>query len=404
MKFLGALAILLAIGSIGACIWWSIVLWHIDRSRRRVPRLNRAPALEANPPSVSVIIPAHNEGARIGPAVTGILAQEYPDLELIVVLDRCSDDTRAHAVAASNGDARVRIVDVHTCPADWAGKCHAAAAGAAVARGALLLFSDADVRFEPTALRRAVALARAQGVGLASMLPVLEVRHLFELAWQPVASFMLMRLFPAERVNRQEGPRPFANGQFLLFTREAYERAGGHEGVRSALLEDIAFATKTWRGGKGDRVGLFASDGFVRTAMYDSVDAFRSGWKRIFIESSGRRPRYLRRLALEIATTGIGAPLIAVMSIVCWSTFWNHLDAGGRFVITIAGTSGIIALLLQVATTWAFLVRARASKWGIILWPFGALAVFRILREASADLIARRPIRWGGRSYVLEPR
>lgn len=399
---LGAFAVLLAIVTVGYAAWWTIVLVHILRARRSVPRLRDAGDLPAGIGRVSVVIPAHNEGSRIVPAVQGILAQVGVDVELILALDRCTDDTREQALRAAAGDARVRVVEIAHCPVDWAGKCHAAAAGAAVATGDHLLFTDADVRFEPTAVRRALALARTHDADLASLLPTLEVRHSFEYRWQPVASFMLMRIFPAERVNRDVRPSPFANGQFLLFSRSAYEAIGGHAAVKFDVLEDLAFA-RAMRKAKR-RTRLFSAGPEVRTAMYDSREAFRSGWRRIYIEGAARRPRYLRRLALECAGSGVLGPAAAACALVAVPLAWPSLDAGGHIAAMVASGGAIVGIIAHLVAATAFMVRARAPRMSALSWPFGAFAVSRILMQAAATLQRREPIRWGGRDYILEPR
>jgi hypothetical protein len=41
--------------------------------------------------------------------------------------------------------------------------------------------------------------------------------------------------------------------------------------------------------------------------------------------------------------------------------------------------------------------------WASVLFPVATVAVARILLAGARDLRNRVPIRWGGRSYVLEP-
>ncbi|MGH9248904.1 MAG: glycosyltransferase [Acidimicrobiales bacterium] len=50
--------------------------------------------------TVTVLIPAHNEGPAVGDTVRACLQQPYPIEEVIVVADSCTDDTAAHAAAA----------------------------------------------------------------------------------------------------------------------------------------------------------------------------------------------------------------------------------------------------------------------------------------------------------------
>ncbi|MEY4183449.1 MAG: hypothetical protein RLZZ217_2075, partial [Planctomycetota bacterium] len=83
---------------------------------------------------------------------------------------------------------------------------------------------------------------------------------------QPVAAVQLMKRYPLGRANRPVNPKPFANGQFMLFERSVYEGLGGHEAVKHALLEDLAFAWAVRRA--GSRCGVFVADGMLVTSMY----------------------------------------------------------------------------------------------------------------------------------------
>jgi len=64
-------------------------------------------------PMVSVVIPARNEGRRIGECLRAVLAQDYPQdrFEVIVADGMSQDDTRSIVAAAAFGDPRVRVID-----------------------------------------------------------------------------------------------------------------------------------------------------------------------------------------------------------------------------------------------------------------------------------------------------
>ena len=48
--------------------------------------------------------------------------------------------------------------------------------------------------------------------------------------------------------------------------------------------------------------------------------------------------------------------------------------------------------------------RRGAPMWAVITYPWGSWIVGRMMLHAASDLKHRRPIRWGGREYVLEER
>ena len=136
-------------------------------------RVGRAgPAAEALP-SVSVIVAARNEAVSLAPALGSILASDYPRLEVVAVDDRSSDGTGAILDALAQRDPRLRVLRLTELPSGWLGKNRALQRGAEVAGGDWLLFTDADVRFAPAAIRSAVCFAERAGMDHVTALPAM---------------------------------------------------------------------------------------------------------------------------------------------------------------------------------------------------------------------------------------
>jgi len=96
--------------------------------------------------SLSVIIPAYNEAARLGNtlrAVVNYLRQNMPDAEVIVVDDGSADDTAelARQAFADAGNLRTSVISYKSN----LGKGRAVRLGLLAARGEVALFSDADL-------------------------------------------------------------------------------------------------------------------------------------------------------------------------------------------------------------------------------------------------------------------
>ena len=96
--------------------------------------------------SLSVVIPAFNEAARLGktlPAVVDYLRQHWPETEVIVVDDGSSDQTAEVARRAflDAGNLRTSVISYRTN----FGKGRAVRLGLLAARGEVTLFSDADL-------------------------------------------------------------------------------------------------------------------------------------------------------------------------------------------------------------------------------------------------------------------
>jgi cellulose synthase/poly-beta-1,6-N-acetylglucosamine synthase-like glycosyltransferase len=395
----------------GAAVYWCVVLVQVIRTGLLLPTARDGLGLaspntgdgagaEGGPgPRVCVVIPAHNERAMLGRLTRSLVAQDFTSLRVVFALDRCTDDSAAVVREAAGGDPRIEIVEITACPEDWAGKVHAiwsaTRASEAARQAELLLFADADTVFDPGCVRACVALLRARGLDLLSLLSTLECHAWFEHIVQPAAGMELLRQYPPLRVNRATHARPFANGQFMLLRREAYERAGGHEAVKDELLEDIALARRVnWTGGRG---GLFFADGMLKCRMYESWAQFRRGWKRIYVEGANRSPNRLAALSRRLMITGVLLPTGSALGAACgWPAWWATDDPLG-VICGAAGAAGLCAMLL------AQLAGARlggSSLLGTLAYPLGAFLTAGILREASADLRTGRAIEWAGRAYV----
>ena len=83
-------------GGLGAAIWL-VVAFDWFRGGRRVPVLRETRKDHETPkryPSVSVVVPARDEGETVEEAVRSVLSQSYPGgLEVVAVDDRSTDGT-----------------------------------------------------------------------------------------------------------------------------------------------------------------------------------------------------------------------------------------------------------------------------------------------------------------------
>jgi chlorobactene glucosyltransferase len=241
-------------------------------------------------PLVSVLIPARNEEQNIAECLAAILQQDYPNFEVLVLDDNSSDRTAAivHEIAAR--DTRVRLLSGKPLPGDWAGKCYACHQLSQSARGEWLLFVDADTRSKPHAIRSTVAIATEGRIAMLSGCPRQQVSGITQKIVIPVLFyFVIMSWFPLWWLHRSKKPLPtLAIGQFLLFRREHYMDVGGHEIVKSRIIEDVWFAIEiSKRGGRTLSVDLSKT---VTTSMYSSITAMTEGCIKWFYSVAALSP------------------------------------------------------------------------------------------------------------------
>ena len=397
---LDILMFVLIVGSVCCAVYWGAVAGAIIKAQRGLPTARDGIAIaDRSPPEerVCVVVPAHNEAGNIARLIGSLRAQDYDRLTVVLALDRCTDDTRGVALEAIGGDHRFEIVEIDECPDDWAGKVHAAHSGVTRSKHAknaeVLLFSDADTWFDPACVRATVALANDRGLDMLSLLSTLEGERWFERWVQPAAAFELARQFPLMRVNTNgERQRPFANGQFMVFKREAYDAIGGHELVKGAVLEDIAFAQEIKYAGK--RGGLLMADGMLRCGMYESWEEFVRGWKRIYTESANREVGRLKRYGLRVPMLNAVLPDMAAACLVLAVWLGNpSTQIGGG----IAGGAGLLAWFVAVGL---MLRMSHAPLSQVFGFWVGSFFVGRIFRQAAKELESGTPTEWGGKSYV----
>lgn len=382
----------------GLCaVYWGVVAFQVLRTRSLLPTARDGINLaERTPPTqrVCVIVPCHNEAGNIATLIASLREQDYDRLRVVLALDRCTDDTLGVARRAVGDDERFEIVEITQCPGDWAGKVHAAYSGYTRSQHAgsadVLIFTDADTEMAPSCVRACIALLRERELGFLSLLSTLTSDAWYERVVQPVTAFELARQFPLTRVNRTDDRRrAFANGQFMMFDRALYDRIGGHESVKGAILEDIAFAlTIKHHGALG---GLLMADTMLRCRMYDSWGEYTRGWKRIYTESANREVRRLRRYALRTPVMTALLPALSLTLVVF--SLVGGLDAPAL----VLGCLGFAGWTLGQLAVFRI---SHAPLRDVPLSLVGAMLTGRIFWQAASDLASGRPTLWGGRSYV----
>ena len=292
---------LLLAGVLGAWLRFAFMLRQIAA----LPNLARdaaapapEPAVDGGWPRLSVVLAARDEAESIRSAVSSLLAQDYPALEVIAVDDRSRDATGAilDELAAAHPD--LEVVHVDALPDGWLGKTNALARGAAESTGELLLFTDADVQFADGALRLAVAWAVRERLGHAVALPHFVAPGLLERSFVSLFGLFFLVHLEANALGRAGSAAHVGVGAFNLVRRDAYEAIGGHTRLRLEVADDV-------------KLGLILRRSGVRQRCADSGGLVRVRWQRGFRGVDGRPGEEPTSPAASFA----GAPRSATC---CW--------------------------------------------------------------------------------------
>jgi glycosyltransferase involved in cell wall biosynthesis len=327
--------------------------------------------------AVSVVVPARNEEACLGACLQSLVEQSGISFEIIVVDDGSTDRTRQIAESF----AGIRVISPSPLPLNWTGKNNAVTAGAKIARGEWLLFTDADTVHYPGSLTHALTEARQQNAVLLSYSPKQEVHGLWEKTVMPVIFAELAAQFKPSDVSDPSSPAAAANGQYMLVSRDAYDAVGGHAAVASSLLEDVALARILKASGR--KIFFRYGADAVRTRMYRSFTQMREGWTKNLVLLFPAPTRLVLVRTVEFLLIVFGTLLALLLG----------LSGQPRLALV----SAILVAILYAM----FLKRILEAhfSWDANVLALLGLPLFSYLLLRSKTAHAKGRVSWKGRDY-----
>lgn len=332
-------------------------------------------------PKVSVLIPARNEADVVGRCVGSLLAQDYPDYEVLVLDDGSEDRTRS--VLSQFTDPRLRVLSGSTPPLGWTGKNWSCQRLAEAATGELFFFTDADTVHRPDTLRRSVDALVNTNADLLTALIDSQVPTLGEQITVPFLLWSIMAILPLGIAYLWRRSQAFvaASGKFMLFRRKAYEQVGGHRVVRDEAAEDMALARRIKAAGLNWRI--VDASGWVSTRMYDGFVSALRGFSKNFFAIFDYR-------------------LLPAIFVWCWILLitWHPFIVLGlglmRHGFDGKSWSALIAVLLA-ALIWVMVVIRFRLPWRVLfLYPL-TMTVASGIGMVSIILTISGRTRWKGR-------
>lgn len=251
---------------------------------------------ETNSPLVSICIPARNEEAVIERCVTSALKQDYPNFEVLVLDDNSTDGTTQILDKLSGIINNLHHIKGKPKPEEWLGKPWACHQLSKHAGGSYLVFIDADVWLEESAIRKAVnALQQSDTI---TVWPKQHMHSFWEKLIIPMIYYGLYTLLPAKYV--EQNPRwipgnlrdkmapkfAAACGQFIAFNRNAYDTIDGHASVKTEIVEDVELSKHIKRHGLS--ITMYDGVDTVNCRMYNSHTEIFEGLRKNFFVGFGR--------------------------------------------------------------------------------------------------------------------
>jgi chlorobactene glucosyltransferase len=366
-----------------------VIIWVRVRGSKSLDNESDAPP--SDPPLVTVVIPARNEGRNIERCVRSVLSSVYPQLEVIVVDDGSTDGTGDIARNIARVDERVKVMETGALPEGWFGKQWACETGSRGSHGEIILFADADTLHSSDLITRSVNMMVRRNADLFSVLGRQELGSFWERLIQPqVFSIMSMRYGGTESITRSRFVKDkIANGQCLFVRRDTYEELGGHALVKSHVAEDMMMAQRYFASGK--RVVLAEGLSQLSTRMYTSLREIVHGWgKNVFAGGRNAVPlgmlgRFFYPVLLLIA------PLVGLLPALVLLASLFAVIPQSLLLWAILSQAALLAWWLYVYYS------IREPLWYVLLSPVGAAVTLYIFLRA---IIRGRRVMWKGREYV----
>ncbi|MFH5831842.1 glycosyltransferase [Halalkalibaculum sp. DA384] len=369
------------------------------RNRQNFTSLSPAERITftAESPKVSLCIPARNEESNIRRCVETALDQRYPHLEVLVLDDQSTDKTGAILSSLKQNHPRSEnlvLLKGKPKPADWLGKPWACQQLAEAAEGEILIFADADTWFEKQTVGRVVRTMGRDVVDMVTVWPRQVLGSFWEKMLIPLVYYALLSLLPVHYVFR--APRwmpPFlysrvtplfaaACGQFMAFKANSYHKIGGHQSVKSQVVEDVALAKKIKSAGLSMR--MYYGSRAVGCRMYRSEKEIREGFRKNFLAGFGYRLPFFGLMGLLHLLVYV-YPFVML----AWA-----ISAGSVAIFMWAG----IPVLLILAHRFLL---ARWFGWNPLYGLLHPVSVlwFQLLAVISAkDYLGDSSVTWKGRS------
>jgi cellulose synthase/poly-beta-1,6-N-acetylglucosamine synthase-like glycosyltransferase len=364
-------------------------IWKASDLVKSMPKIPHLDTVEWNFVSeqnatLTVVVPARNEGDNIAATLDALLLADYPSLRILAIDDRSTDLTGIIMDAyvaeyATKIPGKLDVIHITDLPEGWLGKTFALQVATENSDSDFLLYTDADVLFSPSVLRRAMNYALASNADHLVVLPTMQVRSRGE---GIVLGFFQVLGMWASRLWRVSDPRArdtVGIGAFNMVRRKALAELGGWTPQRLAILEDITLGRRLKAAGMQQRVAFAPGLILVHWAK-GAFGLMRVMTKNLF-SAFNFHPVLLAGAALWIALFCL-APLVEL-------GWWATLAPALLVLCCIGATYRVMSEVSQIDARYGW------------LYPLGALAFIGAMFRSMTVVWWQRGVTWRGTLYDL---
>jgi hypothetical protein len=256
-----------------------------------------------------------------------------------------------------------------------------------------VLATDADIVFDPKALRAGLWLAERERADLVSLCAFLECHSFWERLMMPVFAMMLATVFPLRRINNPRSSVAIASGGYILMRRSTWASLGGYEAIRGEMIDDLNTARRVKHSGL--RLFVAVTQDLVRTRMYESFSSIWEGLRKNAF--AAHRFSVLRMGAFLLGTWFTALlPLAALIySLIALASNGGEFPPGVGLIFVLS-----LAQYALSASLHLFLILFFRIPWGYaLLAPFGSLVYSAIALDSMLRTLFGQGVSWKLRQY-----
>ncbi|MDY6973326.1 MAG: glycosyltransferase family 2 protein [Thermodesulfobacteriota bacterium] len=333
-------------------------------------------------PEVSIVIPALNEERDIEQALTTVLSLEYKNKEILVINDRSTDRTAEILGKMARQNPALHVYHIEDLPSGWLGKNHALHFGARQAKGEYLLFTDADIMFDPAVLNRAVRYVQENHLDHLAIGP--EIRQHGVLLNMLTVVFITFfgTLMKPWKAKNPKSKRFIGIGAFNLMRTEAYWNSGTLEVIAMRPDDDVKLGKLLKK--RGFRQDYLSGIDMVWLEWYPSVrDMINGLMKNTFA-------------VYEYNIFSIAVITLAMLVLDIWPFIGAFLTNGVTQAL-----NGAIILIFYCAFGFTAHMHNK-SPWYALGLPIGCLIIVYIVWRSTLTTLINQGIYWRGTHYCLK--
>lgn len=362
-------------------LFWVSVSIYLVYNSRKVSYLKNISPLESNTyPSVAVVIAVKDEEAEVEQALRSVCALDYPNLQIIVINDRSTDGTATILQRMEQQHPQLRILTINQLQPGWLGKNHALYQGYLASAEDWLLFTDADVTFEPLALKKAMQYVQQKQLDHLTVLPQVTSRSsLFKSVMNTFALMLDIKLRPWD-ISNPSSKASMGVGAFNLVKRTAYEKAGTHTVISLRPDDDLKLGERIKSA--GCRQDIVYGEKELTLEWYTSLQQFINGLMKNMFSVSNYQ--FTTAMGTAISTFLI---LVLPIPLLLLSGYPYQLMA--------------IAILLAQILVMGKKKGMIAKWWHALLIPFSGLVMVYIIIKSTFLTMKQGGIYWRDSFYPL---